>query len=203
MRYKFVLDSIFSQKSKIKALRCLVNCGREISIREVAREIKASHPNVSAILTELKSEGIVRSSRVGRSVIYSLNDGHYLVEEIIKPVFVAERMAKKRMFARIKDSINFNFESIILFGSILRGEEKPTSDIDLAVIVKNSENTDEIEQKINALNPIMTKEFGNVLSPIVFKKNDFVKKIKNNNPLVRDIVKNGEIVAGKLINELI
>lgn len=203
MKYKFVLDSIFSQKSKIKALRCLVNGGREISIREIAREIGASHPNVSSILMELKSQGAVKSSRVGRSVIYSLNDGHYLVETIIRPVFAAERQAKNRMFALIKDSVGFQYESIILFGSIARGEEQPASDVDLAVIVKDKENADEIEKKINALNPIIAKEFGNVLSPMVFKKSDFIKKIKINNPLVKDIIKNGEIVAGKMINELL
>lgn len=203
MRYSFVLDKIFGQKPKIKALRYLSGDKPEASIREISREIKLSPPNASIALKELEREGVLKSARIGRSIVYSLNSGHYLAEKIVKPIFNKEREIKKELINRIIKHLNFYFESIILFGSIRRGDEKPKSDIDLAFIVGDSENRIKIEKNIAALDPIIAKEFGNTLSPVIFKKSDFIKKMKKNDGLVREIINQGEVVAGKLVNQLL
>ena len=203
MRYSFVLDKIFGQKPKIRALRYLSSHKPEASIREISREIKISPPNASIALKELEKEGVLKSARVGRSMVYSLNLGHYLVEKIVRPVFDKEREIKNELINQIKKNINFPYESIILFGSVRRGDEKSISDIDLAFIVGDNEAKAKIEENIAGLNPIIAKEFGNTLSPVIISQSDFIKKMKNNDGLIREIINNGEVVAGKLINQLL
>ncbi|MFA6106144.1 MAG: nucleotidyltransferase domain-containing protein [Patescibacteria group bacterium] len=203
MRYSLFLDNILARKSKVKALRYLSGYKPEASVREISRAIGISHPNTSIALKELEAEGALKSVRVGQSTIYSLNLGHYIVEKIIKPAFEKEREAKNELISRIKKNIGISFESIILFGSVRRGKEKPLSDIDLAIVINDREDPVKLEESIAALNPSVAEEFGNTLSPVIFSKSGFVKKIKDNDGLVREIVKNGEVIAGKLISELL
>lgn len=203
MRYKFILDNIFGQKSKIKVLRYLASGRPDASVREIAAQTRLSPPNASIALRELEKEGALKSLRIGRSIVYSLNDGHYLVEKIIKPVFGNESGVKSALANLIKNKINFPYESIIIFGSVARGSAKPASDIDLAVIIKDGEDKIIIEDKIAAFNPLIAKIFGNSLSPIVYKKSEFLKKIKKKDALAGEIVREGEVAAGKLISELL
>jgi DNA-binding transcriptional ArsR family regulator len=47
--------------------------GRELSVNDVARELKLTQPNVSHHLGVLKRCGCVRSRRDGKNVFYSVN----------------------------------------------------------------------------------------------------------------------------------
>ena len=63
MRFINPLDRILGQKSKIKILRFLTNYNSEVSIRELANEIKITPPNASRILKELETENAVTSKQ--------------------------------------------------------------------------------------------------------------------------------------------
>jgi len=203
MRYKDPLDKILGQKSKVKALRYLVNYNREVSIRELAREIKLVPANVSVILKELEAEGVLRSKKIGRSLVFSLNDKHYITARLIAPLFNKEKTAKQALAKVILKNIKFQFESIIIFGSVARGTEDPVSDIDLVIIIRNEKKTEEVEKFILQINPVVSEYFGNSISPIVLTVKIFVNKIKTGDPLAKSIARNGEVLAGKLISELL
>ncbi|MDP2737069.1 MAG: nucleotidyltransferase domain-containing protein [bacterium] len=203
MRFKNPLDKILSSKAKIKALRYLVNYGKGISAREFSREIGIAPPNILKTLRELENENIAVSERFGRSIVYTLNKNHFLVDKIIFPLFKNEAGAKNELGKKIMKYIKFPFESIILFGSIARGEEEPKSDIDIAFIIKDAADENQIEREALDINPILSEYFGNSISPIVIKKSDFVKKLKKGDHLFSSIAKEGEVIGGKLINDLL
>jgi DNA-binding transcriptional ArsR family regulator len=203
MKYKNFLNDILGQKSKLKALRFLSNLKNEVSIRELAREIKITPPNLSIILNDLEKQNLLISRHIGTSIVYTLNSGHYLVEEIIKPLFRKEREARMELGREIKNNFDFQYESVIIFGSIARIQEHPGSDIDLAVIINSQSDISDIENKIININPVILKKFGNSLSPIIMKKSDFIGKLKSHDKLVVSIAKDGLLVAGKSVSELI
>jgi len=203
MKFIQSLNAILGQNSKVKILRFLANYKQEASIRELAREIKITPPNVSRILKELEREGVLSSKKFGNSIVFSLNKGNFLGKKIIAPLFKEEAEAKKELSRKIVGNVKFPYESIILFGSIARGEENSKSDIDVAFIIKDAGNTERIEKKILGINPVLSAYFGNSISPFVIKKSDFVKRLKKNEPLVSSIAKEGEVLAGKLIDEFI
>lgn len=97
MRFKNPLDKVLPSKSKIRILRYLVNYGREISVREFSREVGMAPPNILKTLKELEEENITIKKRFGRSVVYTLNKGHFLVDKIIEPLFKHEAMAKNEL----------------------------------------------------------------------------------------------------------
>ena len=203
MQFKNSLDKILASKSKIKIIRHLINYGKEVSLREFSREVGMAAPNMLKTLRGLENDNIVVSRRFGSSIVFSLNKGHFLVNKIIIPLFKEEARAKMELGRKIISHIKFPYESIILFGSIARGEENPKSDIDIAFIIKDAGKADKIEKKILDINPALNAYFGNSISPVVIKKSDFIKKLKKGDHFISAIAREGEVIGGKLINDLL
>ena len=203
MRFIKPLDKILGQKSKIKILRLLSLYKKEPTIREVSRETGITPPNASRILKELKAEGVVTAKKAGRSILYSLNSKHYLVKNVILPIFKKEQRARMDLVRLLKSKLDFPVESIILFGSVARGGEKPGSDLDLLFIIPDKVNPKELEEKIYSLSPQLISYFGNSISPLIMKRSEFLLRFKNGERLLRTILKDGEVLAGQLIGEIL
>ncbi len=202
MKFNSPLDQIFGGKSKVKALRYLVNYKKEISIRELAKEIKLVPTNLSKILKELESAGVLTSKKIGKSLVFNIDQEHYLCSDLIIPLFQKEKEAKTKLKKMILKSISFLYESIILFGSIKRGDERAQSDIDIAFIVKEKD-IKKAEKETIEINQQISRTFGNSIAPVVISRKEFIKKLKNKDNFVSDLSKEGEILAGKLISELL
>jgi len=203
MKFNKPLDGILGQKSKIKILRHLTNRKKEMSVRDLAKEIGLVPANASVALKELEGEGILVKKKLGRSLIFGLNSGNFMVTSIIIPLFEKERKIKKDFFNAVSKRIKFPYETIILFGSIAKKSERADSDIDLAIIVREKKQIAEAEELALDINPEISRRFGNSIAPIIFEKKDFIKKIKEGNNLANNIARDGEVVSGKLISELL
>jgi len=103
----------------------------------------------------------------------------------------------------LKSKLDFPVESIILFGSVARGGEKPGSDLDLLFIIPDKANPKELEEKIYSLSPQLISYFGNSISPLIMKRSEFLLRFKNGERLLRTILKDGEVLAGQLIGEIL
>jgi Bacterial regulatory protein, arsR family./Nucleotidyltransferase domain. len=203
MKFNKPLDDILGQKSKIKILRYLVNYKKEMGVRELAKEIGLVPANASVALKELEKEGILLKKKIGRSLIFSLNAGNFLAAALVVPLFEKEHKIKRELFKIISSRVKFPYETIVLFGSVAKKSERADSDIDLAVIIGDKDRVTEVEERILSINPEISEKFGNSIAPIVFKKKDFIKKIKGGDVLASNIARDGEVVSGKLISELL
>jgi len=99
-----------------------------------------------------------------RNIFFSSSDFVYL--SMIK---------KKEILARIKQSVQ-NTEpqaTVILYGSFARGDEKEFSDIDILILLDQEKITYSDELRIKY--PLYDLEYdtGNVISPLIFSKNDW------------------------------
>jgi predicted nucleotidyltransferase len=203
MRFHNIFDRIFQKKSHLKILRFFILHGKDASIREISREIKITHPNVSASLKDLEREGILGIKFIGRSSVYSLNTENIFVKKVLTPLFAAEKDMQKLLSAVIISDLKFSYESIILFGSIARGEEKPKSDIDIAVILKAKEDKQAVLDELLALSQVTSRKLGNMLSPVIYYGSEFTSLYKKNSPLIKNILKEGKVLAGKSLTEII
>ena len=68
------LFKIFGDSSRIKILFSLLN--RELSVGEIAEILSMTQSAVSHQLRLLKTNGLVKFQRDGKSMIYSLSDDH-------------------------------------------------------------------------------------------------------------------------------
>lgn len=203
MKFYQPLNQILGQQSKIKILRFFSSSQGQFTTREIARRIDLTVPNVSRALKELEEQAILISQQAGRSILYSLNQNHYLVNTAILPIFKKESEAMKNLANLLNRNLGHKIVSAILFGSLARREEKRISDIDMLFIVNNGVNLQKMEKEILEKNPEVIHLFGNSLSPLIMTVSEFVSKFKKKDRLLSKILKEGEVLNGKLISDLL
>lgn len=203
MEYRKIFDKLFGQKTKLKILRYLVKNPVEQSGRQIAKNTEIAHRQCHKVLQELYAEGILSMRHIGNAYLYNLRKDHYLVEKVIKPFFEVESHLIKDLAAEIKKIKTEDIISIGLFGSISKGKEKPHSDIDVLVLINKNINKERITELIRKKNEYFISRFGNSLAPYIVTKKEFVSRYKKGDKLIKNIIKNGEIISGKTFGEII
>lgn len=203
MKFNQPLNQILGQQSKVRILRLLSSKPGQFTIREISRRIDLTVPNVSRALKELEEQAIVINQKAGRSILYNLNQNHYLVSSAILPMFEKESEAMKSLVEFFKKGLSYKIISVILFGSMARKEEKEISDIDILFVVDNRADAKKIEQSILEKNPEIIHLFGNPISPLVMTISEFISKFKKKDRLLGEILKEGEVLDGELISDLL
>jgi predicted nucleotidyltransferase len=203
MKYKNYLDELLGKKSQIKVLRYLVKFPQPWNVRELSRRIGVTEPNLSKVLKELADAGVLLKKRHGATHVYSLHAGHYLTDKVILPLFTREQKAIDELAVFIRRRIKSEYISIILFGSAARGEERTKSDLDIAFIVDNETAAEKLEQELMDVGIEVLQYFGNQISPYIIKKSDFSKRRGRGEPLARSIAKEGRVLGGRLLSEIL
>lgn len=170
MRFSDPLDDLFRSKSFMKVLRVLSELPEDLPAtgREIARRGSLSHPQASGVLSALASTGVVDVKRAPRRAEYVLNREHVLVQRLL-PLLDWERRAREELVTFLRDALQARRTEVnaaVLFGSFVRGEMEPDSDIDLVVVVRKGR----IEQAIpliEALSDQVRRRFGNRLAPML------------------------------------
>ena len=103
----------------------------------------------------------------------------------------------------VKERIKTGYISLIIFGSAARSEDRPKSDLDLAFIAKDARTASLLEKELAEINADFIKKFGNMLAPFIITRADFLKKAKAGDPLIREITREGKVLAGKMISEIL
>ena len=73
------LFKIFGDSTRIKILYVLLT--KEMNVTEISQQLNMTQPAISQQLRVLKSNGLVKYRREGKSIIYSLSDDH--VQQIL------------------------------------------------------------------------------------------------------------------------
>ena len=154
--------------------------GERVHIKGLARKLKLS-PNTAQVYLQLyESEGVLTREKIGNLVLYSLSSDSSLVIEL-KRFYALFRMNRY-----IRDFINSNkdISSLILYGSVAKGEYDKKSDVDLLVISQ----TRNIELKgMKAMEIALNREVKiEVLSPgemrrLADKQDNFYLSVLKNN----------------------
>ncbi len=198
------LDDILGQVSKVKILRFLINSQAQLNGREIAKSVGLSHVKVHAALKDLSEHGLVNVRSVGKSLIYWLNEEHFLVRDILGPIFGKEA----RLFSYIskiilKESTSSLPLTMILFGSFAKENASPNSDIDIFLVYPENKNRSAIAKELTEAEKKITLFFGNYLSSIPMKIGEFKIRFKKNERFIKEIIKTGKVIYGKGIAELI
>ncbi len=197
------LDDIFGQYSKVRILRFLVKSQSQLNGREIAKNVGLSHVKAHTALKDLTKQGIVNMHSVGNSLVYWLNEDHFLVKEIIRPAFEKEDGLFDYMSRLILKNISLPKPfSIILFGSFAKGRALADSDIDVVIIYPNSKNKTIISKELRDAEKKITSLFGNHLSSVPFSINEFQNKLKKKDNFINEIIRTGKVIYGKSITEL-
>ncbi|MFA6980238.1 MAG: nucleotidyltransferase domain-containing protein [Ignavibacteriaceae bacterium] len=198
-----ILDEVFSTWSNIAVLRVLNKVKIGLSGREIAKQAGMSAPSCLEALSSLENFNIVTRQRGGRDHFFNLNREHFLSGKVIVPILNQEKKYQETLLKEIVKTLENYSSSLFLFGSVARKEEKIDSDLDVCIVYKNVNSKKKIESVISELGFLLHKRYGVSLAPFYVSESDFVKKIKTQKPPIVDVLKEGKLLFGKSIKELL
>lgn len=203
MHFHDSLNDLFRTETRVKILRLLTRHSELLFTgREIARNVGVAHSNVGLALSRLTKAGVVRSMVKGRSILYRLNPHHIMIPKV-RALFEIERDLLKVVLQDLRVDWARYTRSVILYGSAARGEEQSTSDIDLCLVARNQASRKWLEAKMESLQADFYLRTGNRFSPWVLTAPQFVRLYRKPDPLIRHIVREGKVVLGESIGELL
>lgn len=195
MKIHRVLDEVFRTWSNVAVLRALIDTNTGYSGNEVARVAGMSPRSALKALTLLEGLGIINRQVGGRDHIFTLNREHFLVDQILINLFDAEIKFREEFIKYLATILKKRVYSAVIFGSVARKEEEIYSDVDICCIVDRQFDAINIRAELAKKEGQLYKKFGVKLAPVIFLKDQFMRKRKNK--LIKTIVSEGILITGK------
>jgi predicted nucleotidyltransferase len=154
-------------------------------VRQIARQIDTSVGSVQRELTLLAAAGLIGRSIIGSHVFYRVNQGHPDFPELrallAKTTGVFHML--KAALARLSSKIDVAF----VYGSVARGDDKATSDIDLMVIGAVS-----LDEVLDAVAPL-EKQLRRPVNPTIYSRKDLKSRLQRGNHFLQSLMKSKKV----------
>lgn len=170
----------------VKALLALVEAEKEYSMRELAKKARIGIGTAKQYLDWLLSKQIVKRKIIGKTHQYSLNLDNF-VTRYIKILISLSEIKEAGIVEEIKNKLPVI--SIILYGSVAKGEDEPKSDIDLLVISRKNVRIKPLRSEKN-----LKKE----VTIICYTMAEWRRKAKEDKPFYDKIITEGIPLYGEL-----
>jgi predicted nucleotidyltransferase len=142
---------------------------------------------VQEALKALTHLGLVNTQTIGRAGVHTVNEHHVSVAPLrvlLDPITA--------LTDTVREAAGHDVKTVILFGSIARGEANIHSDVDLAVIATASwDDRTDLEDAVRT-------RLGNNCDVLVFTSEDFTRLADTGEPVVREILTNGVALIGSI-----
>ena len=185
-RRRPTLDRVLRHRAILDLL--LKHPGREFTIREVAGEAKTAYATTWRTVRDLVALGLLSTKRAGHANVVSLRGDPSSLSDLqrLRSIELSpHHRAAKRFADRLAEIPDVR--RAVLFGSVARGTEDVTSDVDVAVVVDKP--TDSLASRVRRLAEQVQDETGLAVIPILMRPTDLDSKQQ----LARDIRK-GEVL---------
>jgi len=195
-------ESIVGSRTKVRLLRVLFRLPEsELTGEDLAHKASVSKPMAHLALSQMMRENVVARRVVGRAYLYRLLADSYPVK-LVAALFTTEdspleelaRLARERLASE-------KVISVILYGSIARGEERAESDIDLYVIIRKEVYRERVQQMISDLNPLTLSRFGNRLSALILTREESRRAYRKRRDLEMRTEAEGKVLYGLGLRE--
>jgi len=147
--------------------------GLELNGRQIARALGLSPKPLNRTLADLTAEGLLIQRNVGSAYLFRANLDNPLVSDILVPLFQKERNLLRDALDEVLDGLKERIFTAILYGSVSRGEDRPSSDVDLMIVTDQVEEVEEVleEQAVTFL-----ERYGNILSAQVISPDELRRR---------------------------
>jgi predicted nucleotidyltransferase len=190
MRFHAGLEDVFGNRIRVRILRALFRGERDgYTGRELAQKCRVSPSQAIRAAQSLEEVGIVAREIVGRAHVWKLATGHELALPLQK-LFADEATSLERLNEELARRMNaLPAERAWIFGSVARGDELPTSDVDVFIEVKTEADRRAVLDTMNRLSGDFAVRFGNPISTIVWRSGELRRP--SNPRLVEEIARDG------------
>jgi len=142
---------------------------------------------VQESLKALAQLGIVNTQTIGRAGVHTINEDHVSVaplRALLDPITA--------LTGTVREAVGNDVKTVILFGSIARGEANIHSDVDLAVMAPAGwDGRADLEDAVRI-------RLGNNCDVLVFTAEDFTHLADIGEPVVREILTSGVALIGSI-----
>ena len=162
------------------------------NINQISRKLDISVGSAFKILKSLEEKNIVLPSYLGNAKYYQINLKNEEAKKLCELILLEEKRTLKGYAKLYSDELQkFNeAETIILFGSVLAN--KDFNDVDVLFVANKPK---EVVKFCLELSKIRTKP----VVPLILKKGDLIKEIRDKKEVVLNIIKTGIILKGESI----
>lgn len=194
MRFNTNIIARISSDSKVKILRHVLSPGFRMTGRELARICGVSHSMAIDTLKEFESINLVHYFKAGTSAVWVTNTKSYIYS-VAKKIYgkkenyLPVEHLKKTIIKALPEKI---IKKAVLFGSVSRGTEKTSSDIDLFVLVGTSAQKLKAEKILENLSLKCIELYGNNLGFYLLTENELAKR--KNLPVIKNINKGIKLI---------
>jgi predicted nucleotidyltransferase len=195
MRLHDPLTDALGSPIRVRLLREFVRSpDHGFSGRELARLLGSSASQVNLHLGSLLSQGIVETRTIGRAHVWSLSGDHVLVDPL-RRLFESEAGLMASLTGDLLDSLDgLPIVRAVLFGSVARGEETPTSDVDVFVEARTAAGREAIADALSRASQMFALRYGNALSNLVLTRAEVRARV--NSGLMESIESEGLPIRG-------
>ena len=189
-----LLSEILSSNIRAEIFRNLFGVSQQnLHLREIKRRTGFAIGTVQQEINKLQRLDIVTRIKDGNRVYYKANTDHPLYPDIRNLVIKTNGLAdllKEALTSETQIKIAF------VFGSVARQEEKAISDVDLLVI------GDIGLRKLTGLLMDVSGKLGREINPHRFTENEFIKRKKEKDHFLQQVLKSPKIFIVGKENEL-
>jgi predicted nucleotidyltransferase len=196
MRFHHQLEDLLASPVRVRLLRILTKAPRQgFTGRDLARLCERSPSQTINALQGLETSGVVFREIAGRSHVWRLSTDHVL-SGLLTKLFEREAGALDALKSDLERAIQpLPVERAWLFGSIARGEERPTSDVDLLVQVTTRADKESVEDALSGLSARFARKYGNPLSALVMDSTR-LRQLPSTGLMVRVLAEGQELEGG-------
>jgi hypothetical protein len=203
MKFDRPLDEVLGARSKVALLRLLVRTRGEQTGSELARQVSLDVKTCHTALQELAEHGVIGYRRAGAAILYRLNDRHFLVKALLQPLFERESTGVAAYAKDLAARVRAPLVALILFGSVVRKEERAKSDVDLVWVVPSAPAIRPTEDKVDRAASELAVRYGNPPQVIVLDRESFRLKAQKGDSFISEVMRTGRVLKGKPFAEIL
>jgi len=158
---------------------------QSLFVRQIARQVETSVGTVQRELNLLADAGLIKRSTVGNQVFYQANQEHPEYPEL--RALLAKTAGVFQMLKRALAPLSSQIDVAFVYGSVARGDEKATSDIDLMVIGAVS-----LDEVLDAVGPV-EKHLGRPVNPTIYSREDLKARLRSGNHFLQSLKKSKKV----------
>lgn len=174
-------------------LDTLAKVGKPHSIRQLADLAGVGHPNAIDLLREFEELGIVRSQKIGRSVVY---------EPVVDNVLLGLLRRIRTLQKEIVDALTVRAENappgvvLAVFGSVATGRASEGSDLDLLAIVDPVD--DAANEWVDEFVRFSRRASGLEVNPLRFTPEEWASAMNDRALIVATVQDRHRLLCGEL-----
>ncbi|QDQ26885.1 nucleotidyltransferase domain-containing protein [Chitinimonas arctica] len=167
-----------TQRRKVLSL-LLLHPELSLHVRELARQTAIQPGTLNRELGKLAAAGVLLRQRVGNQVHYQANPACPVFEELAGLLRKTSGLAT--VLADALAPIAEHIQSALVFGSVARGKETTSSDID--VLVLGDVGFADVVEHLHPIQETLRRE----INPVVYRIADFREKLVTGNTWAREV----------------